>query len=628
MKITELIKKDTIILDLENTKKEDVINELIDKLDEAGRLNDKAEFKKEILKRESEGTTGIGEGIAIPHAKTKAVNTPSIAFARSKDGIDFDSLDGEPTFLFFMIAASEGAHTDHLKTLQKLSTFLMDENFRKELLLAESKEEILDIIDKKQIEKEGLEEENPKVEQKRERLLAVTACPTGIAHTYMAADALKAKAEKMNVDIKVETNGSTGVENRLTDEDIRNAKAIIVSADTKVEMDRFDGKIVIQTPVSDAIKQPGALIERGLVEDGKVYKTKGKSQSSTTEGGGVGKGIYRNLMNGVSNMLPFVVGGGILIALAFLFDFNNAGAGDYGSGNEIAAFFNTLGGTAFGFILPILAGYIASSIGDRPALAPGFVGGALAADGNAGFLGALVAGFLAGYVIRALRKLFSYLPKSLEGIKPVLLFPLFGILIVGAIMTFLIVPPVEWLNTGLNDWLSSLGGTNSLLLGLVLGGMMAVDMGGPVNKAAYVFGVASVASGNGEIMASVMAGGMVPPLGIALATTLFKDRFTLKERDAGKTNYVMGLSFITEGAIPFAAADPKSVIPSVIVGSAIAGGLSAIFGASSPAPHGGVFVFPVVTNWLLYIVAILAGSIATAILLKLLKKPVELEEIE
>lgn len=515
MKITELIKKDTIILELENTKKEDVLNELINKLDNSGRLNDKEEYKKEILKREAEGTTGIGEGVAIPHAKTKAVNTPSIAFARSKKGIDFDSLDGEPTFLFFMIAASEGAHQDHLKTLQKLSTFLMDENFRKQLLIADTKEEILDIIDKKQIEKEELENEKqefkPKTEEKREKLLAVTACPTGIAHTYMAADALKAKAEKMNVDIKVETNGSTGVENRLTDEEIKEAKAIIVSADTKVDMNRFDGKVVIETPVSDAIKQPGALIERALVKDGNIYKAKSDSKTTSSEDGGVAKGIYRNLMNGVSNMLPFVVGGGILI--------------------------------------------------------------------------------------------------------------------VGTVMNFFIVPPVEWLNTGMNSWLAGLGGANKLLLGLLLGGMMAVDMGGPVNKAAYVFGVASVAEGNGHIMAAVMAGGMVPPLGIALATTFFKDRFTENERDAGKTNYVMGLSFITEGAIPFAAADPKSVIPSIIAGSAVAGGLSAMFGASSPAPHGGIFVFPVVTNWLLYIVAILIGSIVTALLLKALKKPVELEEV-
>ncbi|OLS02985.1 PTS fructose transporter subunit IIABC [Tissierella creatinophila] len=625
MKITNLIKKDTIILNLESVKKEDILEELIEELYTANRLNDREEFKKEILKRESEGTTGIGDGIAIPHAKTKAVKIPSIAFGRSKTGVDFDSLDGEPTNLFFMIAASEGADNDHLETLSKLATFLMDKDFSKNLLKANSKEEIIEIIDKKEMEEENkLAKKDTSQDVKREKILAVTACPTGIAHTYMAADALKQKAEEMGVDIKVETNGSTGVKNELTQEDIREAKAIIVSADTKVYMDRFDGKKVIQTPVSEAIKNPQGLIKRALEGEGNIYKGKGETSSTSKTGG---KNIYTNLMNGVSNMLPFVVGGGILIALSFLFDFNNAGGGDYGSGNSIAAFFNTLGGTAFSFMLPILAGYIAFSIGDRPALAPGFVGGALAANGNAGFLGALFAGFLAGYIVVGLRKLFDKLPNSLEGIKPVLLFPLFGILIVGFVMNFIIVPPVEALNTGMNNFLNTLGGSNKVILGLLLGGMMAVDMGGPVNKAAYVFGVASVAEGNGHIMAAVMAGGMVPPLGIALATTLFKDKFTLAERDAGKTNYVMGLSFITEGAIPFAAADPKSVIPSIIVGSAIAGGLSELFGASSPAPHGGIFVFPVVSNWLLYFASILIGSVVTAILLKILKKDIQIQKV-
>lgn len=624
MKITNLIKKDTIILDLKSEKKEDILEELIEKLYTANRLNDKEEFKKEILKREAEGTTGIGDGIAIPHAKTKAVNIPSIVFGRAKEGVDFDSLDGEPTNLFFMIAASEGADKDHLETLSKLATFLMDKDFSKNLLNANSKDEIIEIIDKKEREEENkLTKKETLKDTKREKILAVTACPTGIAHTYMAADALKQKAEEMGVDIKVETNGSTGVKNELTQEDIKEAKAIIISADTKVSMDRFDGKRVIQTPVSEAIKNPKGLIKRALDGEGNIYIGKRETSSTSKIGG---KSIYNNLMNGVSNMLPFVVGGGILIALSFLFDFNNAGGGDYGSGNSIAEFFNTLGGTVFSFMLPILAGYIAFSIGDRPALAPGFVGGALAANGNAGFLGALFAGFLAGYIVVGLRKLFDKLPNSLEGIKPVLLFPLFGILIVGFVMNFIVVPPVEALNTGMNSFLNTLGGSNKAILGLLLGGMMAVDMGGPVNKAAYVFGVASVAEGNGHIMAAVMAGGMVPPLGIALATTFFKDKFTLAERDAGKTNYIMGLSFITEGAIPFAAADPKSVIPSIIIGSAIAGGLSELFGASSPAPHGGIFVLPVVSNWLLYLVAILIGSLVTAILLKILKKDIKLQE--
>lgn len=620
MKITDLIKKDTIMLNLKSVKKEDILEELIGKLDAANRLNDKEEFKKAILKREAQGTTGIGDGIAIPHAKTKAVRTPSIAFGRSKAGVDFDSLDGEPTNLFFMIAGGEGADKDHLETLSNLATFLMDKNFSKNLLNANSKDEIIEIIDKKEMEEEN------KVDKKKtfknmgkENILAVTACPTGIAHTYMAADSLKQKAKEMGVDIKVETNGSTGVKNELTQEDIKEAKAIIVSADTKVSMDRFDGKRVIQTSVSEAIKNPKLLIKRALDEEGNIYRNKVETSSTSKTSG---KSIYNNLMNGVSNMLPFVVGGGIIIALSFLFDFNNAGGGDYGSGNSVAAFFNTLGGTTFSFMLPILAGYMAFSIGDRPALAPGFVGGALAANGNAGFLGALFAGFLAGYIVVVLRKLFDKLPDSLEGIKPVLLFPLLGILIVGFVMNFIIIPPVEALNTGVNSFLNTLGGSNKVILGLLLGGMMAVDMGGPINKAAYVFGVASVAEGNGHIMAAVMAGGMVPPLGIALATTFFKEKFTLAERDAGKTNYIMGLSFITEGAVPFAAAHPKSVIPSVITGSAIAGGLSELFGASSPAPHGGIFVFPVVSNWLPYMTAILIGSVVTAILLKILKRDI------
>lgn len=618
MKITDLIKMDTIILDLNSTTKSNVIDELVNKLDSAGRLNNKGEYKKDILKREEQSTTGIGDGVAIPHAKSSAVKTPSIVFGRSLDGINFEALDGEKSHLFFMIAASEGAHNDHLETLSRLSTLLMDESFRKDLLNARSKEEILSIIDEKESKKMKSEKA---VSTNKGTLLAVTACPTGIAHTYMAADSLKKKAKEMGVDIKVETNGSTGVKNRLTDDEIKNTTAIIVSADTKVEMDRFDGKVVIQTPVSDAIKKPGELIKRGLNKEGDIYKGDNTTKSSGSVKGG--KGIYRNLMNGVSRMLPFVVGGGILIALAFVADFANAGASDYGSGNEIAQFFMNLGGTAFGFMLPILAGFIAASIGDRPALAPGFVGGALAADGKAGFLGALAAGFIAGYLVLGLKKLFSGLPKSLEGIKPVLLFPLFGILLVGIIMTYAIIPPVEALNTGMNNWLAGLGGANKLLLGLLLGGMMAVDMGGPINKAAYVFGVASVAEGNGHIMAAVMAGGMVPPLGIALATTFFKDKFTEDEKKAGISNYVMGLSFITEGAIPFAAADPKRVIPSIIAGSAVAGGLSAIFGASSPAPHGGVFVVPLVSNALLYLAAILIGSIVTAVLLNILKKPVE-----
>lgn len=620
MRITDLIKQDTIILDLKSTSKSQVIDELVGKLHKAGRLNDKEQYKKAILAREEQSTTGIGEGIAIPHAKTSAVKVPSIAFGRSLNGVDYESLDGQPANLFFMIAASEGAHNDHLETLSRLSTFLMDEKFRENMLKANSKEEILAIIDKK--ENESTEEEEVVVVNKNKgRILAVTACPTGIAHTYMAADALKNKAKDMDVSIKVETNGSTGVKNVLTDEDIKEATAIIVAADKQVEMNRFDGKVVIEVPVAEAIKRPEELISKALNKEGKVFKADGKVK----ENGDNKKtgGVYKYLMNGVSNMLPFVVGGGILIALAFLFDIKNAGSADYGSVSALAKFCKDLGGVAFGFMLPVLAGFIASAIGDRPALAPGFVGGALASAGGAGFLGALVAGFLAGYIVVGLKKVFSGLPQSLEGIKPVLLFPLLGILFVGIAMTFLINPPVAAINSGINNWLSSLSGSNKVLLGLILGGMMAIDMGGPINKAAYVFGVASLGEGNGHIMAAVMAGGMVPPLGIALATTFFKSKFTKAEIEAGKTNYVMGLSFITEGAIPFAAADPKRVIPATAVGAALAGALSMIFGASLPAPHGGIFVIPLATNWLMYLVSIIVGSVVTAMVLNFLKKPVD-----
>lgn len=619
MNITDLIKKDTIILNLKSSNKEEALNELADKLHKSGKLNDKEKYIKAILKREEQSTTGIGEGIAIPHAKTEAVKIPAIAFGRSIKGIDYDSLDGEPAHLVFMIAASEGAHNEHLETLSKLSTLLMDSDFREKISKARTEDEILNLIDEKEKEVSG-EEKQEAIEIKG-KVLAVTACPTGIAHTYMAAEALKNKGKEMNIDIKVETNGSTGVKNRLTDEEIKEATAIIVAADKEVEMNRFDGKVVIQVPVAEAMKKPSELINKALNKEGKVFKANGKEEARIEEKGG--RRVYKYLMNGVSNMLPFVVGGGILIALAFLLDFNNAGAPNYGSGAPIAKFFMDLGGVAFGFMLPVLAGFIASAIADRPGLAPGFVGGALASAGGSGFLGALVAGFIAGYIVLGLKKLFSGLPQSLEGIKPVLLFPLFGVLLVGIVMKFGINPPVAAINNAMNAWLSSLSGSNKVFLGLILGGMMAIDMGGPINKAAYVFGVASIAEGNGHIMAAVMAGGMVPPLGIALATTFFKSKFTKSEQEAGKANYVMGLSFITEGAIPFAAADPKAVLPSAIAGSAIAGALSMIFGASSPAPHGGIFVFPLVNNWLMYLVSIFAGAVVTALLLNVLKKTVD-----
>ncbi|MCY6957298.1 PTS fructose transporter subunit IIABC [Clostridium brassicae] len=624
MKITDLIKKDTIILDLKAKDKNEVIEELVEKLYTAGRLNNKEEYKQAILQREEQSTTGIGEGIAIPHAKTSAVNVPAIAFGRSLNGVNYDSLDGQPANLFFMIAASEGAHNDHLETLSRLSTFLMDKKFRESILNANSQEKILEIIDKKENELSEEQMEDTVVESEdNTRILAVTACPTGIAHTYMAADALKNKAKEMNVNIKVETNGSTGVKNVLSKQDIEEAKAIIVAADKQVEMNRFDGKVVIEVPVAEAIKRPEELINKALNQEGKIFKSDGKvKEDKDTK---KASGIYKYLMNGVSNMLPFVVGGGILIALAFLVDFKYAGSPNYGSVTPLAKFCKDLGGLAFGFMLPVLAGFIASAIGDRPALAPGFVGGALASSGGAGFLGALVAGFLAGYIVLGLKKIFSGLPQSLEGIKPVLIFPLLGILLVGTIMTFVVNPPVAAINTGINNWLSSLSGSNKVILGLILGAMMAIDMGGPINKAAYVFGVASIGEGNGHIMAAIMAGGMVPPLGIALATTFFKNKFTKAEIEAGKTNYVMGLSFITEGAIPFAAADPKRVIPATALGAALAGALSMIFGSTLPAPHGGIFVIPLATNRLMYLFAVIAGSAFTAIVLNFLKKPVDIQ---
>lgn len=626
MKIIDLIKKDTIILELKSSCKNEIINELVEKLDGADKLKDKDEYKKAILKREEESSTGIGEGIAIPHAKTQSVKTPAIAFGRSLKGIDYDSIDCEPAYLFFMIAASKNADDQHLETLSRLSTLLMDLDFRKGILNTNSKDEILKLIDEKekQIFSDNQTEDN-EVEEEEKRILAVTGCPTGIAHTYMAAEALNKKAEDMNIHIKVETNGSTGVKNKLTEEEIKNADAIIVASDTKVEMDRFNGKILIKVPVAAAIKRPEELIKQALNEEGKVYKVEEDIEKNIEKNIDEDNemGIYSYLMNGVSNMLPLVVGGGILIALAFFFDFKNIGNSNYGSGTVFAKFLKNLGGVAFSFMFPVLSGFIAFAIADRPALAIGVIGGALAASGGSGFLGALVAGFVAGYIIIILKKIFKVIPENLQGIKPVLLYPVFGILFIGIIMQFIVNPPVAALNNTINGLLSSLSGTNRIVLGLILGGMMAVDMGGPINKVAYVFGVASITEGNGHIMAAVMAGGMVPPLGIALATTLFKNKFTKYEREAGKTNYIMGLSFITEGAIPFAASDPKKVLPSIITGSALAGALSMLFNASSPAPHGGIFVFPLIKNWWLYLISILVGSIVTAILLNILKKPIE-----
>ncbi|MED0871582.1 fructose-specific PTS transporter subunit EIIC [Bacillus mobilis] len=618
MKITELLKRDTVIMNLTASNKEAVIDELVEKLDGANRLNSKAEFKEAILKRESQSTTGIGEGIAIPHAKTKAVKQPAICFGRSVSGINYESLDGQPAHLFFMIAASEGANNTHLETLSRLSTVLMDEGFRKQLLEAKDEEELLRLFDEKENEKEE-EVEVAKPEGNEPYVLAVTACPTGIAHTYMAADSLKAKAAELGIAIKVETNGSTGIKNGLTKEDIERATAIIVAADKQVEMNRFAGKHVIQVPVADGIRKTEVLLNRAVKQDAPIFKgikEDGKTESTEKE---KGLGIYKHLMSGVSNMLPFVVGGGILIALAFMF-------GGIKAEGPIAEILMTIGGGekgAFLFLVPILAGFIASSIADRPGFMPGVVGGFLAAQANAGFLGGLIAGFLAGYVVVGLKKLFSSLPAQLEGIKPVLIYPVLGLLITGVIMLKVVNPPVVALNEMLTSWLNSLGGTNAILLGLILGGMMAIDMGGPINKAAFTFGIAAISAGNFGVHSAVMAGGMVPPLAVAFATTIFKSKFTEAERKSGLTNYIMGASFITEGAIPFAAADPVRVIVSCVVGSSIAGALSMLFQITLPAPHGGLFVIALVNKPVLYIFSILIGTVVSALMMGIWKKKVK-----
>jgi fructose PTS system EIIBC or EIIC component len=628
MRITELLKKDTIILELNSTTKETVIDELVNKLDQAKRLVNRHDFKEAILKRESQSTTGIGEGIAIPHAKTSAVKTPAIAFGRSIQGIDYEALDGQPSHLFFMIAASEGANNAHLETLSRLSTLLMDEEFRKKLLNASSVDEVITLIDEKETEVTQEDEKPAETETTKSdspTVLAVTGCPTGIAHTYMAADSLKAKAKEMNISIKVQTNGSSGIKNKLTPEEIEKAATIIVAADTKVDMEPFVGKKVIIVPVAQAIRKPFELLDKAVKQEAPVYQSSGKSDdNSSSEGKNERRGFYKHLMNGVSNMLPFVVGGGILIALSFIFGIN-ASDPNHPTYHPVAEALMTIGGgNAFALMIPVLAGFIAMSIADRPGFAPGMVGGFMAATGGAGFLGGLIAGFLAGYIVVGLKKLFAGLPQSLEGIKPVLLYPLFGILITGLIMMFVVNDPAKALNDTMSAWLGGMGTSNLVLLGIILGGMMAVDMGGPINKAAFTFGIAMIDAGNYAPHAAIMAGGMVPPLGLALATTFFKNKFTKAEKDAGKTCYIMGASFITEGAIPFAAADPGRVIPSAVVGAAVAGALTMIFGIGLPAPHGGAFVIPVVDgNPLLYLLAIVIGSIVTALMVGFLKKPVK-----
>ncbi|KYG58748.1 PTS fructose transporter subunit IIABC [Planococcus maritimus] len=635
MRITQLLTENTIILNLKAGSKRDVLDELAGQLNEAGKLNDQQQFTKDILAREEQSTTGIGDTIAIPHAKSKAVKEPAIAFGRSHEGIDFESLDGQPAQLFFMIAATDGENDDHLEALSRLATFLMDEKFRVNILEAESKQQVLDIVSAKEAEVEGPEQtaDAQPVAGAQDsaggKILAVTACPTGIAHTYMAAEKLSGRAKERGINLKVETNGSSGVKNRLSDAEIAEADAIIVAADTKVEMARFDGKPVIQTQVGKAIYETDQLLDRAIAKDAPVYKhDRTKDADAGTE---PKSGFYKHLMNGVSNMLPFVVGGGILIALSFFWGINAANP-DSPEYNEFAAMLSTIGGgTAFFLMVPVLAGFIAMSIADRPGFAPGMIGGLLAitvtgvegASGGSGFLGGLIAGFLAGYVTLLVKKAFSGLPQSLEGLKPVLFFPVFSILITGVVM-MLINPPLTQVYSGISAFLEGLGGTNLVLVGLLLGGMMAVDMGGPVNKAAYTFGIAMLDAQNFNFMATVMAAGMVPPLGLAIATTMFKKKFTKPEREAGKTAYVLGASFITEGVIPFAAADPARVIPSAIAGAATTGALVMLFDIGLLAPHGGVFVIGLVDGGvpsiLMYLLAILIGSFVTAILVGLLKK--------
>lgn len=662
MKIVDLLGRDSICLNGKASGKMDVIDMMVSLMEKGGHLSDTKAYKQAVLKREAEGTTGIGEGVAIPHARTNAVLNPGLAAMTLPDGVDFESLDGHPVRLVFMIAAPDSKENVHLEVLSRLSVLLMDQRFREHLLHAKSPEAFLKVIDlaerAKFSEAEGVsegesamvssknsssQEGSGRGESEKYQILAVTACPTGIAHTYMAQEALEQQARKLGYRIKVETNGSGGVKNALTREEIEAADCIIIAADKNVEMARFDGKPVIQTKVADGIHKSAELIEKAMGGSAPIYHHQSHNGTSihgqdydSNERESIGRGIYKHLMNGVSHMLPFVIGGGILIALAFLLDDYQIDPANFGMNTPVAAFFKTIGGQAFGFMLPILSGYIAMSIADRPGLAVGFVGGAVANAGytfsnmmhygetvpiSSGFLGALLAGFLAGYIVLGLQKLCAGLPRSLEGMKPMLIYPVAGIGIMGFVMV-LINPIVGAINTGMNQALASMGGTSKVFLGAVLGGMMSIDMGGPFNKAAYVFGTASLASEGFDIMAAVMAGGMVPPIAVALCATFFKNRFTKKERQSAYVNYVMGLAFISEGAIPYAAADPLRVISSCIIGSAVSGALSMIFGCGLRAPHGGIFVIPTVTHPFQYLIAIAVGSIVGGLLMGLLKKPV------
>ena len=636
MRITDLLDIRSISLDAQPKNKKETLDMAVALMVKSGKINDEEAYRGQVYAREEESTTGVGEGIAIPHGKGECVDKPGLAAMVIRNGVDFDSVDGEPVTLLFLIAAPNTKDNVHLDVLSKLSMMLMDEEFAVNLRKAETPEEFLEIIDKADEEKKSVDERLADIGEADEgqiRILAVTSCPTGIAHTYMAAEGIEKAAKAKNCFIKVETRGSGGAKNVLTEKEIEEADCIIVAADAKVPMDRFDGKKVIERQVSDGINKANELIDLAISGNVPVYKSENAAKASASSGGsgGVGHKIYTQLMNGVSHMLPFVVGGGILIAIAFLIDglmvdmnaLDAAQRANFGKITPIAALFKNIGEVAFGFMLPMLAGFIAMAIGDRPALALGFVGGMIAANGTSGFLGALVAGFTAGYVILGLRKVCSRLPQAIEKIAPVLIYPVVGILIRGIFMTFAVEPVMGGINTALNNGLKAMGGSSKILLGMILGGMMAIDMGGPFNKAAYVFGTAGIAAGNYDIMAAVMIGGMVPPCAIALASLLFKNKFTKEERESGPTNFIMGLAFITEGAIPFAAADPVHVLPACIVGSGLAGALSMAFGCTLMAPHGGIFVVPVMENAVMYLAALVIGTVVSAVLLGVLKKKAE-----
>lgn len=636
MRITDLLKSESIALGQKPADKQSAIRQLADLMAASGNLSDKEQYLKDVFAREASGTTGLGDGIATPHAKSTGVKEAGLAAMTVPAGMDFESMDGKPARLFFMIAAPDSANDAHIQILQQLAMMIMDPDFKEALIAAKTKEEFLHLIDLK----EDGKFEAPKAEATASegeavdaapasdhiQILAVTACPTGIAHTFMAAESLEQHAKKRGISIKVETNGSGGAKNILTDAEIAAADGIIVAADKNVAMARFNGKKVVITKVADGINKADELIDRALKGDAPVYHASGsdtEESAADVQGESLGRQIYKHLMNGVSHMLPFVVGGGILIALAFLFDDYSIDPKNFGSNTPLAKFFKDIGGASFGFMLPVLAGFISMSIADRPGLAVGFVGGALAGTTGSGFLGALIAGFLGGYIVNFLKKASKCLPESLEGIKPMLIYPFFGILIMGFISLFIIAPPVSAINGWMVDTLKNMDPSARIFMGMIVAGMMAVDMGGPINKAAYVTGTGLLASGEFHVMAAVMAGGMVPPLAIALCTTFFKNRFTESERKAGITNYVMGLSFITEGAIPFAAADPLRVIPACVVGSAVTGALTMAFDCTLRAPHGGIFVVPTIGNPLMYLVSILVGAVVGCAILSILKKPLK-----